>query len=99
MPVSGPAGPNRDEAPGDAAPTFEAALHRLEDIVQRLERGEITLDESLSAFREGSELVRFCLERLNAAEKAVQLLMVGENGSLVLKAANLEDTAGEPPDA
>ena len=39
MPVSGPAGPNRDEAPGDAAPTFEAALHRLEDIVQRLERG------------------------------------------------------------
>ena len=43
--------------------------------------------------------MRFCLERLNAAEKAVQLLMVGENGSLVLKAANLEDTAGEPPDA
>jgi exodeoxyribonuclease VII small subunit len=81
-------------------PSFETALHRLEEIVHRLERGEITLDESLAAFREGSDLVRFCLERLTAAEKAVQELMVADNGSLALKTARLdEESAGDAPDA
>jgi exodeoxyribonuclease VII small subunit len=74
-------------------PTFEAALSRLEDIVSRLERGEITLDESLSAFQEGSRLVRFCLERLSAAEAQVQKLMGGENGP-VLKPADLDSGDG-----
>jgi exodeoxyribonuclease VII small subunit len=65
------------------APTFEAALARLEVIVSRLERGEITLDESLLAFQEGSDLVRFCLNRLTAAEAQVQRLVSGENGPAV----------------
>lgn len=55
--------------------TFEAGLGRLEAIVTQLERGEITLDESLAAFKEGSALVRHCLARLEAAEAAVQQLV------------------------
>jgi exodeoxyribonuclease VII small subunit len=90
----------RSPVPEGERPSFETALHRLEEIVHRLERGEITLDESLSAFREGSELVRFCLERLTAAEKAVQQLMVADNGALALKTASLEEeSAGDAPDA
>lgn len=60
--------------------SFETALARLEEIVTRLERGEITLDDSLSAFKEGSGLVRHCLTRLEAAEAAVQQLAEGSAG-------------------
>lgn len=77
-------GSRNETAASSAAPlppaSFEAALGRLEEIVAQLERGEITLDESLSAFKEGSGLVRACLERLNQAEATVQELMKGEGG-------------------
>jgi exodeoxyribonuclease VII small subunit len=86
-------------APEESRPSFENALARLEEIVHRLERGEITLDESLTAFREGSQLVRFCLERLTAAEKAVQELIVGDNGGLFVGTARLDESSGDPPDA
>jgi exodeoxyribonuclease VII small subunit len=69
------------EAPEAPPPSFEAALTRLEEIVARLERGEITLDESLSAFREGSDLVKLCLNRLAQAEATVEELMAGEDGA------------------
>ena len=68
----------------DRPVTFETALSRLENIVDRLERGEITLDESIDAFREGSHLVRFCLDRLTAAEEQVQKLVGGESGPTLL---------------
>jgi exodeoxyribonuclease VII small subunit len=94
-----PRGGDREKEPLDAAPSFETALSRLEEIVHRLERGEITLDESLTAFREGSDLVRFCLERLTAAEKAVQELVVGENGGLSVRPSRLDDAPGDSSDA
>lgn len=83
----------------DAAPSFETALSRLEEIVHRLERGEISLDESLTAFREGSDLVRFCLDRLTAAEKAVQELVVGDNGGLSVRPRPSDESTGDPSDA
>jgi exodeoxyribonuclease VII small subunit len=55
MSMGNPAESGRGASP-EATPSFETALSRLEEIVHRLERGEITLDESLSAFREGSDL-------------------------------------------
>lgn len=77
-------GSRSDNAASSTPPSppvsFEAALGRLEEIVTRLERGEITLDESLSAFKEGSGLVRFCMERLSQAEATVQELIKGEAG-------------------
>jgi len=71
---------NAKSDPESAAPSFEAALTRLEEIVNRLERGDITLDESLAVFREGSDLVKQCLARLTQAEATVLELIAGEGG-------------------
>jgi exodeoxyribonuclease VII small subunit len=54
--------------------TFEEAQRELEDIVQRLERGEAPLDEALKLWERGEELYRFCKERLDAAEGTIEEL-------------------------
>ncbi len=64
---------------------FEDALERLENIVDQLEEGDLPLDKSLSLFEEGIKLTRMCSNRLDEAEKKVQLLMKDEKG------LNLED--------
>jgi exodeoxyribonuclease VII small subunit len=62
-------------------PSFEAAIKRLTEIVQTLERGELPLEESLRLFEEGVKLSRVSQQRLDAAEKRVeQLLAVDEQG-------------------
>jgi exodeoxyribonuclease VII small subunit len=62
-------------------PSFEAAIKRLTEIVQALERGELALEESLRLFEEGVKLSRASQARLDAAEKRVeQLLAVDEQG-------------------
>ena len=61
--------------------SFEAAIKRLSEIVQTLERGELPLEESLRLFEEGVKLSRVSQERLDAAQKKVeQLLGVDEQG-------------------
>jgi exodeoxyribonuclease VII small subunit len=54
--------------------TFEEAQRELEDIVQRLERGDAPLDEALKLWERGEELYRFCKERLDTAEGAIEEL-------------------------
>ncbi len=54
---------------------FEDALEKLEQIVRRMEAGEMTLDESLKAFEEGIRLVRLCNARLDDAERRVEVLL------------------------
>ncbi|PKN32723.1 MAG: exodeoxyribonuclease VII small subunit [Deltaproteobacteria bacterium HGW-Deltaproteobacteria-19] len=54
---------------------FEDALEKLEQIVRRMEAGEMSLDESLKAFEEGIRLVRLCNTRLDDAERRVELLL------------------------
>ena len=54
--------------------TFESAQRELEQIVQRLERGEAPLDEALKLWERGEELYRFCKERLDAAEGKIEEL-------------------------
>jgi exodeoxyribonuclease VII small subunit len=56
-------------------PSFETALQRLEEIVRRLEDGEISLDESLSLFEEGIRLTRYCSDKLDAAEGKLEILL------------------------
>ncbi len=58
---------------------FEEALTQLEQIVQRMEGGRLPLDESLAAYRRGSELLRLCHQQLSEAERQIQIL---DNGSL-----------------
>ncbi len=55
-------------------PTFEAAQRELEEIVQRLESGEASLDEALRLWQRGEELFRLCRERLDAAEGRIEEL-------------------------
>ena len=51
---------------------FEDALHKLEDIVEKLETGDISLDDSLKVFEEGNELVKLCLKKLTDAEQKIK---------------------------
>lgn len=53
---------------------FEASLEKLEKIVSKLEAGELTLEESLKAFEEGSRLAKSCEEKLNEAQKKIEIL-------------------------
>ncbi|MGB2697777.1 MAG: exodeoxyribonuclease VII small subunit [Candidatus Zixiibacteriota bacterium] len=59
---------------------FEDSLKRLEEIVQKLEEGELSLDESLKLFEEGIEISRACTRKLSEAEKKVErLIKMGQN--------------------
>ena len=58
-----------------AEKTFEKALERLEEIVKKMEEGNMTLDDSLKAFEEGINLSRFCAKKLDDAERKVEMLM------------------------
>lgn len=63
---------------------FEEALQKLEEIVKRMEAGEMTLEESLKAFEEGIKLARFCAKKLDEADRRVELLLRQE-GDLTTK--------------
>lgn len=63
--------------------TFEAAMQRLEQIVQAMERGDVALEESLKLFQEGTELVRFCNSQLESAQLEVKKIMTAPDGSPV----------------
>jgi len=65
--------------------SFENALTELEKIVENLENGELTLDESIAAFQSGIELSRYCSKKLNEAEKKITILMEDENGNIEKK--------------
>ena len=65
--------------------TFEQAYQKLEGIVEALERGEASLEESLKAFEEGMELAKFCSQKLQDAELRLQKLVKGEDGTFQLE--------------
>lgn len=72
------------QVPGEpVAVTFEQALQRLEQIVAKLESGELTLDESLALFEEGVQLSRVCNARLTEAELKMEKLIERADGTLV----------------
>lgn len=64
---------------------FEDALKRLEEIVDTLEKGELSLEKSLKIFEEGVGLSRVCNKMLDKAEKKVEILMRDEKGELEAK--------------
>ncbi|MBA7657395.1 Exodeoxyribonuclease 7 small subunit [subsurface metagenome] len=59
---------------------FEDAMKELEDIVKRLESGDLSLEESLKIFEEGIALSRYCFRKLEEAEKRVSILIKDEEG-------------------
>ena len=70
--------------------TFEAALKQLEEIVQRLEKGELPLEESLKLYEDGIRLSRYCHAKLEEAEGKIELLMKDARGEALL------DAQGQP---
>ncbi|AQQ66745.1 exodeoxyribonuclease VII small subunit [Microbulbifer agarilyticus] len=63
------------------AATFESALEELEQLVERLESGDLPLDEALADFERGVKLTRECQQKLASAEQKVKILME-ENGQV-----------------
>jgi exodeoxyribonuclease VII small subunit len=62
----------------DATPeSFEAALAELELIVQGMEAGKLSLEESLTAYQRGARLLKFCQDALAVAEQKIQVLEAG----------------------
>lgn len=60
--------------------TFEQAIAELEGVVKKLEKGELTLDESISFFQRGVELTKYCNRKLDEAERSITMLIESENG-------------------
>ena len=63
--------------------TFEENMTRLEEIVTRLEKGDVPLSQSLSLFEEGARLAAACRAELDQAEQQVVRLMKGPDGAPV----------------
>ncbi len=70
---------------------FETALKKLEEVVRRLEDGDLSLDDSLKAFEEGVKNAAFCARKLDEAEKRVELLLKQKDGTFVKEEFRLED--------
>ena len=64
--------------------SFEDAFARLETILERMNSGSITLDESLKLYEEADKLINTCSKRLNDAERKIEVLIKNRNGDLVL---------------
>ncbi|MCP4036300.1 MAG: exodeoxyribonuclease VII small subunit [bacterium] len=85
-----------NKANGDEALSFEVALERLEGLVDRLEDGELELEESLGVFEQGVGLSKQCASKLAAAEQKVEKL-VREGGEWLARPFDetLEDREAE----
>lgn len=66
--------------------SFESSLEALEEIVAKLERGDLALEESLELFEQGIRLSRECQERLSQAERRIEVLMRDQQGRPVVAA-------------
>ena len=71
---------------------FEKRLDRLEEIVQKMERGDLALEDSMKLFEEGIKLSRECHQKLNEAETKIKLLVgTDDKGNPVTKDFEAED--------
>ena len=70
---------------------FEEALRKLETIVQQLEQGELTLEDSVRLFEQGMELSTACREELDAAEGRVQQLVARRDAALKVEPFQAEE--------
>lgn len=74
---------------------FEDRLTQLETVVEKLERGDLPLEESIRLFEEGVRLSEACKRELEKAEGRVQVLIEGRNGAMRAADMDLGEEAGE----
>ena len=72
-----------EQGPDISAMSFEDALRALEDVVRRLEGGEVPLDESIGLYERGEQLRRHCQARLDAAQARIEKIVAGPDGKAV----------------
>ena len=78
-----------------AKQTFESAMKRLEQIVQDLESGDLSLEKTIGKFEEGVKLSRFCTEKLDETEKRINILLQDRSGNLHEEPFAAGDEQGE----
>lgn len=71
---------------------FEKSLDELETLVRNLEQGELSLEQSLTAFERGVKLTRACQQALKNAEQRVEQLIQSEDGTLDSRPFSVDDT-------
>jgi exodeoxyribonuclease VII small subunit len=70
---------------------FEEAFKKLEAIVNKMESGDLSLEDSLKLFEEGMRLSKLCSQKLTEVQKKVELLMKAEDGGLKTQPFPLEE--------
>jgi len=78
--------------------TFEEQLTALEAVVEKLERGDLSLDESVRLFEEGVTLSNACKKELEAAEGRIQVLVEHGSGGVKVVDLEVEDSVDEDED-
>jgi exodeoxyribonuclease VII small subunit len=76
--------------PDIAAMSFEEALAELEQIVRRLEGGQVKLDEAIQSYERGAQLKRHCETKLNEAQQRVDRIVIGPEGAINVEPAKLD---------
>jgi exodeoxyribonuclease VII small subunit len=76
-----------------AVEKFETALKKLEELVLKLESGELSLDDSLKAFEEGVKHASFCSRKLTEVEQKVETLIKQKNGNYIKEKFSSDDIA------
>ncbi len=81
----------KTEIPADIKKlTFEDALEALEGIVQRLESGEVSLEESIDIYTRGTQLKAHCEQKLQAAREKVERIVPGEGDEVGAEPADID---------
>lgn len=70
----------KDDLPPIEQMSFEAALSELEDIVSRLEQGEVELEDSIALYERGTALKQHCEKKLKGAEARLEKIVLGADG-------------------
>jgi exodeoxyribonuclease VII small subunit len=73
---------NHPQDQNSIPPSFEVAFARLEEILEKLNMGTISLDDSLKLYEEADQLIAICNKRLNDAERKIEMLVKNRNGEL-----------------
>lgn len=74
---------------------FEEALQKLEQIVEKLEKGELALETALQLFEEGVKISQFCNSKLEEAEKKVTILLKDRDGDMQEQPFELTESESE----